>query len=123
VCLFTGLVVAPYARATETESLGIRVLPAQGAVKIDGQTDDWDLTGSIFICSDVENQRAQFSTWVSLMYDADNLYLLSRWNDETPLNNPGSVNGDAGFAGDALQFRTITHAGQSENERTGHFTC
>ena len=33
------------------------------------------------------------------------------WNDPTPLSNRGSIRGDYGFAGDCLQFRTITAAG------------
>ncbi|MEX0671179.1 MAG: hypothetical protein WD060_12055 [Pirellulales bacterium] len=45
------------------------------------------------------------------MYDDRNVYILARWLDETPLNNPGSPRGDYGFAGDCLQFRTITEAG------------
>ena len=44
------------ARATQTENLGIRVLPA-GAVTVDGKADDWDLSGGVFACDDVENQR------------------------------------------------------------------
>ena len=40
------------------------------------------------------------------MYDAENLYLLSRWIDLTPLNNPGLVGSDMGFQGDCLQVRT-----------------
>ena len=55
------------------------------------------------------------------MYDKDNLYLLARWNDDTPLNNPGQTIADYGFAGDSLQFRTITAPGTPQ-ERGQHFT-
>ena len=43
--------------ATETENLGIAVLPAPDGVAVDGKCDDWDLSGGIFICGDVENMR------------------------------------------------------------------
>lgn len=109
--------------ATETENIGIQILPAPGKVKIDGRFDDWDLTGGVFVCSDVENQRDKFSLWLHAMYDTDNLYLLARWNDETPLNNPGSSKGDYGFAGDCLQFRIITCPDDPKKERTSHWTC
>ena len=71
----------------------------------DGKLDDWDLSGGVFACGDVENQRDKFAVWIHAMYDADNLYLLARWIDETPMNNPGQVAGSYGFAGDCLQFR------------------
>ncbi len=119
VCL---LGCAGTARATETENIGIPVLKAKGAMAIDGKTDDWELAGGVFACSDVENQRDKFAAWFHAAYDAQALYLLVRWNDETPLNNPGSVMGDYGFAGDCLQFRTITAPGTPQ-ERTGHWTC
>ena len=32
------------------------------------------------------------------MYDSQNLYLLARWIDPTPMNNPGVTSGDMGFA-------------------------
>src|SRR5580698_3472985 len=66
-------------RATETENLGMRALPAPAHVEIDGKFDDWDLSGGIFICGDVENARTQNAVWFHLMYDAENLYVLARW--------------------------------------------
>jgi hypothetical protein len=41
--------------ATETEHVDYRILPASGKVVIDGKFDDWDLSGALLICSDVEN--------------------------------------------------------------------
>ena len=109
------------ARATETEHLGMQVLPAPGKVVIDGKFDDWDLTGGIFATSDAESLRDQYSMWFYTMYDAENLYLLARWKDPTPLNNPG-VKGDMGFAGDCLQFRTVT-TDAAGKELTAHWDC
>ena len=120
--LLTVFLATTALRATETENLGIRVLPAPGKVVIDGKTDDWDLSAGVFTCSDVENQRATMATWFHAMYDADNLYLLARWNDETPMNNPGQIIADEGFRGDCLQFRIITRPDDA-SERTSHWTC
>ncbi|MDQ2731632.1 MAG: PQQ-binding-like beta-propeller repeat protein, partial [Armatimonadota bacterium] len=108
--------------ATPTENLGIRALPAPGPVVIDGRFNDWDLTGGLFVCDNVETQRDVYNVGFHLMYDANNLYVLARWKDPTPLNNPGSVKGDMGFGGDCLQFR-ITTAPATPLERTSHWTC
>jgi hypothetical protein len=108
--------------ATETENLGISILPTPGAVTIDGKVNDWDLSGGEFICSDAENQRDKMAVWMHGMYDADNLYLLARWKDDAPMNNPGSTKGDYGFAGDCLQFRVVTNPKQ-KNQRASHWTC
>lgn len=109
------------AMATPTENLGIRVLPAPGTVSIDGKANDWDLSGGIFACDDVENQRDKMAVWMHAMYDRDNLYLLARFRDETPLNNPGQTIADYGFAGDSLQFRIISRYG-TPDERVSHWT-
>jgi len=80
VLFVAGLLLGACAAfATETENLGMQVLPAPGKVAIDGKFDDWDLTGGILACSDAENLRDQYSMWYHAMYDAKNLYVLARW--------------------------------------------
>ncbi len=116
------LVFASFAQATETENLGISVLPAPGKVVVDGKLDEWELSGGVFVCGDVENMRDRFAVWLHAMYDADNLYLLARWTDETPLNNPGQIAGSYGFQGDCLQVRIVTALGKPQ-EFGNHFTC
>ncbi len=92
-------------------------------MSIDGQrAGDWDLTGGILVCGDVETGRDKVSVWYHVMYDADNLYLLARWNDTTPLDNPGVTSGDLGFRGDCLQTRVVTSFNQPD-EKTTHLTC
>ena len=108
--------------ATPTEHYQLRVLPAPGPVSVDGKTADWDLSGGFFICDDVEAQRDKFAVWFHAMYDAESLYLLAHFVDETPLNNPGQTIADYGFAGDSLQLRTLTAPGTPQ-ERGQHFTC
>ena len=125
------------ALATVTENLNLDVLPAPGPVKVDGKTGDWDLSGGLFACGDVENAAGSFGVWFQAMYDAKRLYLLARWVDKTPMNNPGSSKGDYGFRGDCLQVRIITapdvtvpavaRPGRDDNDapkaRTTHLTC
>ena len=122
VLLGAGLALSSL-HATETENLGIRILPAPGKVTIDAKYDDWELAGGVFACSDVENLRARLACWFHVMYDRHSLYILARWIDETPMNNPGSVAGDMGFAGDCLQVRTITSPDDPKQERTTHVTA
>ncbi len=119
IAVFLG---TSFGAATETEHLGLRILPAPGAVKADGRFDHWDLTAGVFACGDVENAREKFAVCIHAMHDKDNLYILARFVDETPLNNPGSVKGDYGFAGDSLQMRFIA-APDTKQERTSHWTC
>ena len=103
-CVFLTAIPAS---ATETENHGLRILPAPGPMVIDGMTNDWDLSGGIFACGELEHLRDQSSLWFHAMYDANNLYILARWKDETPLNNPEAMGGH-GFNGDCLQFRCLT---------------
>ena len=94
--------------ATETENQVLRILPASGKVVVDGKIDDWDLSGGIFACGDVERLHEHYGLWFHAMYDAENVYLLARWLDPTPLNNPQSSKGGQGWDGDCLQVRFIT---------------
>ncbi len=94
--------------ATETENIDMHILPAPGPVTVDGASDDWDLSSGVFACGDVENARDSYGVWVHAMWDARGLYLFARWQDLTPLSNPGSIKGDYGFNGDCLQVRLLT---------------
>ncbi len=109
--------------ATETENLDLRALPATKPIVVDGKFDDWDLSAGVFACGDVALQRDTFSVWIHLAYDAERLYVLARWRDETPLNNPKSVKGDNGFEGDCLQFRIILNEGDEDRQLPSHWTC
>lgn len=100
--------------ATPTENIGLQVLPSPGPVVVDGKYTDWDLSGSVFASNEVETQRTDYAVWLAAMYDKANLYVLARFSDLTPLNNPGQTIANYGFAGDSLQFRTITHPGSSD---------
>ena len=49
------LIAVAAVEATETENLGVQIVPTPGKVTVDGKADDWDLSGGVFACSDVEN--------------------------------------------------------------------
>lgn len=89
--------------ATPTRNQTLPVLPAPGPVKVDGQWNDWDLSGGIFICGNVEQRLNTYSLWLHAMYDDKGLYLLARWTDVTPLNN--ATVDDQAWQGDCLQVR------------------
>jgi hypothetical protein len=116
--LLLGLAAVYPAWATETENLGLRVLPAPAVITVDGRSADWDLSGGIFACGDCETQRDKFAVWFHANYDAEKLYILCRWSDPTPMNNPYSSKGDLCFNGDCLQFRII-----AGGDRCSHWTC
>ena len=61
------LFAACAAFATETENVRFRIIKAPGAVKVDADSSDWDLTGSIFCCPDVEKFRTSYAVWISAM--------------------------------------------------------
>jgi len=109
--------------ATETENQTIRLLPTPNKVTIDGKFNDWDLSGGIFACGDVEHLRDKLSCWFYVMYDQNNVYMLVRWTDDTPMNNPGLVSGDMGFQGDCLQARMVTVPDDPAKFRTSHITA
>ena len=109
-------------QARETEQYSIPVLPAAGAVTVDGLVTDWNLSGGVFVCGDVEMLRERSAVWLHAMYDPQYLYVLARWVDETPLNNPGVAGAAHPFDGDCLQLRFVTAPG-TLNERVSHWNC
>jgi hypothetical protein len=109
------LCVLFFVGATETENYRLRFIPTEKPLVIDGHIDDWNLSGGVFVCNDVENLRDRFSVWIYGMYDSEYVYILARWRDETPLNNY-EKKGAHGFNGDCLQVRFILFP-DSENDK------
>jgi WD40 repeat protein len=105
-------------RATQTDNHGIHAVPAPGPVMIDGKLDDWDLSGQIFMCYDIESLKDVYSAKIAAMYDADNLYLSVHWTDPNPMCNSHDPHYQAGkaWAGDCVQFRFKT-------DKISHLTC
>ncbi len=121
--VFGSLVLTPRsARAVATQNHVLHILPAPGPVKMNCSTADWDFSGGLFTCGDVVRLRNKCSVWLLAMYDKKNLYLLAKWKDPTPLNNPQSSYGGFGFNGDCLQVRFITNY-DTPQEKVSHWTC
>lgn len=101
--------------ATQTDNQGIHAVPLPGKVAIDGSLDDWDLSGKILACYDLENLRDIFSAEAAVMYDADHLYVALHFKDQTPMGNIHDplYQSSKGWAGDSVQLRfktdIITH--------------
>ena len=105
---FVFAAISLSAFATETENVRLRIIKAPGAVNVDADSSDWDLSGSIFCCPDVEKFRTSYAVWISAMFDKDNLYFFFRWLDATPMNNPGLAGSDYPWQGDCMQVRLAT---------------
>jgi len=110
LCVAAGL--GQSARAEGTDNHVLHAVPVPGKVVIDGSLDDWDQSGRILLCPDVPGQVNQFSAWVSMMYDAEALYVGVDWSDPTPMVNNYDTDFDIDrrkcFHSDSLQlhFRT-----------------
>jgi len=102
--------MAPGTHATQTDNFGIHAVPTPGKVKIDGKLNDWDLSGEILMCYDLETLLEKYSAKVAVMYDKENLYVSVRWKDEIPMGNSHdpTFQANKGWAGDALQLRLKT---------------
>ncbi|MBA3939519.1 MAG: hypothetical protein H0X38_18875, partial [Planctomycetes bacterium] len=96
--------------AQQTDNHGLRAVPAPGPVVIDGTLADWDLSGAVPMCYDLESLADTYAAQVALMYDADNLYVAIRWKDQQPLGNSHDprYQTDRGWSGDAVQLRIRT---------------
>jgi len=94
---------------TGARNKSVSVVPAPGKVVIDGQLDDWDLTGEILTYSFPETAE-KYHARTALMYDKDALYLSVRVRDDSPLMNfiDGKIDKSQGWKNDAVQFRLRT---------------
>ncbi len=89
--LFPGaallLVLAAPVWARQTDNHELVAVPVPGQVVVDGDLADWDLSGRIVVCPDVDNLLGRCSGAVAMMYDAEALYVGVDWNDPTPMVN------------------------------------
>lgn len=94
----------------QTDNRGIHAVPVPGRVVIDGMLDDWDLSGQVLICYDVERLKDVYSGRVAMMYDDSALYVSVHWKDPVPMGNTHDPHFQAGkgWAGDCLQLRIKT---------------
>jgi hypothetical protein len=108
--LATSSLIAPAgAQDLGTSSLNnqITVVPAPGAVTIDGKTDDWDLSAGIWSYND-PTLVEKYSLWTHLMWDDKGIYWLARHYDKTPLQNATQGKNFAlSWKADAYQARVV----------------
>ncbi len=105
------MIFSSVAMATQTDNHGLHAVPPpDGKVTIDGDLKDWDLSGQIFICYDVDTLKDVYSAKVAAMYDAKNLYVSLHWKDTSPMGNihDPRYQSNKGWAGDSVQFRVKT---------------
>jgi hypothetical protein len=105
-----GLTVSAVAQQTDNQGLHAPPAPAGKPIVIDGKLDDWDLSGQVLMCYDLEALADTFSARTAMMHDADALYVSVHWKDATPLGNSHDprYTADRGWAGDCLQLRVRT---------------
>ena len=117
------------AKSQQTNNFVLRSIPAKNSgIKLDGKLDEWDLSGEINICYDIETMQDTHSVLVASMYDKDFFYLSFRFKDRTPMlnhvhpvNKPGS-----GWRSDAIQMRLWTDHEKPigpEGARIAHIDC
>ncbi len=104
-CMVLTFFLAGILPASETENHRLRFIPVKKAPKINGRIDDWDLRGGVFVSGELENLRDRFALWIHAMYDDEYVYILSRWRDETPLNNSETKGGRSGKAARSTNSR------------------
>jgi hypothetical protein len=94
--------------AAPTENHVLRSTPVPRPVQIDGDLNEWDLSGAIVMADDREQPR--HAVRVFSMYDAAGLYLAFEFDDPTPMINHADPNTSPGRAwcGDAVQLRFCT---------------
>lgn len=128
-CLLAAALYSTVALAQQTDNYALRAVPPPGPVVLDGKLGDWDLSGSILSCYDLETMRDRYAVRSAAMYDADYLYLSFRFRDATPLVNhvdPANKNG-SGWRSDCVQLRLWTDHeqpfGPPAGGRMAHFDC
>ncbi len=109
--LFILLLTSP-AFAQLTDNHVLHAVPAPAGVKIDGSLSDWDLSGKIFSCPNLDTLSTTTSAYVAMMYDADALYVAVDWSDLSPMLNQYDPQFDQRFCfhSDSIQlhFKTDT---------------
>ncbi|MBC7328187.1 hypothetical protein H5T87_08760 [bacterium] len=96
--------------AQQTSNYELRIVPAPGQVIVDGNLNDWDLSGEILMCYDLSTLLNTHSVRVAGMWDTRFLYLSFHFKDTTPLLNhidPKTRPGE-GWKSDCVQLRILT---------------
>ena len=92
----------------QSQNEGMLLVPAPGKVTIDGNLDDWDFSGRIWVFAD-KAVRGRYSAELAGMWTADCLYLAARWKDPTPMYSTvdPDFNVNDGWKSDSWQMRIL----------------
>ncbi len=120
--ILTGAYAAENMIGRQSQNEGLPVLPAPGRVTVDGNLQDWDVSGRIWCFAD-QSIRNRYSAEVAAMWDNEALYLGIQWRDPTPMYNTidPAFNPNDGWKSDSVQIRART-ADQTSWFTTWYFT-
>ncbi|MFW6059551.1 MAG: hypothetical protein ACODAQ_05185, partial [Phycisphaeraceae bacterium] len=84
------------------------VVPAPGEVTVDGELDDWDLSGQIEMFVE-EATRSTQNAKLAAMYDEEAFYIAGEVHDPNPLMNrhDPQVNANRAWDADSVQLRMV----------------
>ncbi len=94
----------------QAHNIGLHAVPAPATgITIDGNLDDWDLSGQIWSFADID-VRDRFSTRTAAMWDAEYLYVSVVWRDPTPMYSTVNpfTDPNEGWKSDSVQMRVLT---------------
>jgi len=126
--LWAVLAAATAGWTQQTNNYELRAVPAPGPVVLDGKLGDWDLSGEILSCYDLDAMRDTNSVRTAAMYDKDWLYVSFRFKDATPMVNRVDPVNDAasGWRSDCVQLRFWADHGKPvgpNGARMTHVDC
>ena len=123
VTLLLSLASAPLGLAANdpetptSNNAEIAVVPAPGAVEIDGKDGDWDLSAGIWSYNDPTLVN-KYGVWTHLMWNEKGIYLLMRYSDPTPMKNATRGEDFAkSWRADAFQGRVVFDGGTPEEHQ------
>nr|MBA3686458.1 hypothetical protein [Planctomycetota bacterium] len=105
----------------QSQNEGLSVVPAPGAVAIDGDLADWDWSGRNWSFADTAI-RDRYSVESAAMWDAKHIYFAAKWRDPTPMGNmvDATFAPNDGWKGDCWQIRV--QADRISHLTSWHFT-
>jgi len=102
-----GAVMAVADDRTMSFNSQVVAIHAPGEVKIDGKTDDWDLSAGVWSYNS-PTVIERYSLWTHMMWDDKGVYMLARYHDPSPMQNAArGQDFEQSWRADAYQARII----------------
>jgi len=100
---------AYFATINKTDHKEMHLVPTPGPVLVDGDLNDWDMSGAILMFLD-EGSKKVYSVRAAMMYDADALYVGAHVKDPSPMVNHYGFGGEVNMSwnADAIQLRFVS---------------